>query len=232
MKRPPEKPPIRLAVAVLVVVVAVASCGGDSGGDTGAETGAGPFRPRATLKAVGETQRTAKPAFVFTVEPRPGQPNVRSATVKLPPVVLVDPTSIGRFCSEAELDSDECAGRKRLGFARVSSPAYDAPLRGPVYAVTGSGGLPRLAYLLGGPADVLLRGKIASRGGTISAGVEEVPDIPFDSFVLRIDGGPDGYLVLSRDICNGSPTAKGTFTDQGGQVSRQEIPLQADCAGG
>jgi hypothetical protein len=215
-------------IAAIACVAPIAGCGGGSG-STGEESEPA-FAPRASLRAVGGTTRTSKPEFVLRVEPRPGEPSLKSVAVELPPVVLVDPTSFGRFCSERELAADECAGRPRLGFARVASPAYGAPLKGTVYPVTGSGGLPRLAYLLKGPANILLRGRVVSKGGTITAGVDDVPDIPFDEFVLRVDGGKDGFLVLSRDICNGSPTATGTFTSQDGQVSTEKIPLDADCS--
>ncbi len=223
--------PLRtLAVAALIACATwLAACGG--GSETTTTETEQAFSPRASLRAVGATQRTGKPEFVFRVEPRAGQPNLKSASVELPPVVLVDPTAIGTFCSESELSEKECAGRPRLGVARVLSPAYEAPLEGPVYPVTGSGGLPRLAYLLGGPSELLLRGEVVSQGGTIAAGVEDVPDIPFDSFVLRIEGGKEGFLVLSHDICQGNPTATGTFTSQDGQTSTEKFPLEADCSG-
>jgi len=173
--------------------------------------------------------RTDKPQFVFRVVVRPGDANIRSAAVNLPPVVLIDPTALGDICPRRDLEADDCAGHRRLGTARVRSPAYAGGLEGPVYPVSGFGGLPRLAYLLDGPADILLEGRIVSRGGRIQAGVEDVPNVRFDSFELRIEGGGPGYLVLSRDICAASPTADARFRSQDGQVSSQRIPLLADC---
>src|SRR6478672_10666340 len=84
----------------------LAGCGGDSG--TTAPTK--PFEPHATLRAVGGTVRTDKPRLVIRVEARPGDQNIRSVAVNLPPVVLVDTTAIGKICSKAELESDDCAG--------------------------------------------------------------------------------------------------------------------------
>lgn len=204
----------------------LAGCGGDSRTTT---VPTEPFAPHATLKAVGGTVRTDKPRLVIRVEARPGDENIRSVAVNLPPVVLVDTTAVGRICSESELKADECAGSHRLGSARVLSPAYDGALSGPVYLVSGSGTLPGLAYLLSGPADVLLRGRVVSKGGRIQAGVDDVPDAPLKTFELTIDGGRSGYLVLSRNICGAEAIADGTFTSQGGQAYRQKIPLEADC---
>jgi hypothetical protein len=214
-----------LAVA-LASAALVAGCGG--GGDSDSSTVSTPFAPSATLKAVGGTQRTDKPDIVMRVLARPGDANIRSVAVDLPPVVLVDTGAID-ICAKSELESDECAGHTPLGRARVLSPAFEAPLTGPVYVVSGSGRLPGLVYLLSGPSSITLRGKVVSKGGRIQAGVEDVPDTPLESFELTIDGGKPGYLVLSTNICQGEPVADGVFTSQDEQTHEQKIPLEADC---
>jgi hypothetical protein len=217
--------PISWLLLAAVSAVLLAGCGGDSE-TTGSSA---PFEPHASLEAIGGTTRTDKPELVLRVEARPGDENIRSVAVNLPPVVLVDTTVIGRICSETELESDECAGRNPLGAARVLSPAYEGALTGPVYVVSGSGKLPGLVYLLSGPAEVQLRGRVVSKGGRMQAGVDDVPDTPLKSFELTIRGGKSGYLVLSRNICGAEAVADGTFTSQDGQTHRQKIPLEADC---
>lgn len=214
-------------LAALAAALLATGCGDDSSSEETASSE--PFAPRASLTAIGPTARTTKPEVVLRVEARPGDAPIRSANVTLPAAFLVDQGALAVFCSESELREKACAGRKRLGAARAVSPAYDAPLTGPVYAVTGSGGLPRLAFVLGGPADLLLRGRIAVRGTRLRAGVEDVPDTPLSTFVLRIDGGPSGYLIVSRDLCAGDPTANVSFTGQSDETFRQTIPLRADC---
>lgn len=215
----------RFALATGLSALLIAGCGGDSESEQPSE----PFAPRATLRAVGGTERADKPEFVIRVTTRPGDPNISSARVNLPPVVFVDAVAIEGFCSRKELSSDLCRGHQHLGSARVLSPAYEGALSGPVYAVSGSGRLPGLAYVLSGPADIVLRGKVVSEGGRIEAGVEDVPDVPLETFELTLDGGKGGYLLLSKDICDGSPAADATFTSQDGQVHREEIPLMAEC---
>jgi len=202
-------------------------CGG--GSETAASNGS--FEPQASLEAVGGTARTEKPQFVLRVVTRRGDANIRSVAVNLPPVVLGDPTAIGDVCPRRDLESDRCAGHPRLGFARVVSPAYKGPLSGPVYPVSGSGGLPRLVYVLRGPAEIQLEGRVVSKGGRIQAGVEDIPDTPLREFEFRIDGGKRGYLVLSRDICAAEAVADATFTSQDGQDYQQKVPLKADCPG-
>ncbi len=218
---------ISSALAILAVAALAAGCGGGSKSTTPSV----PFAPQASLRAIGGTTRGDKPQFLLRVRARPGDADIRSAAVTFPPAVFVDQLALGNLCSKSELKSNECAGRKQVGRARVLSPAYGGALSGPVYAVSGFGGLPRLFYLLGGPAKILLRGRIATQGGRIQAGVDNVPSTPLKTFELRIDGGKPGYLVLSRNICRAETTANASFTSQDGETYTQRIPVKADCAG-
>jgi hypothetical protein len=215
-----------VVLATFAACVALAACGGDSEED---DDSGKPFAPQATLTAVGGTERTEKPELVMRVEAKAGDANIRSAAVTLPAAFIVDSTALGNLCSEGELEASRCRGRERMGSARVVSPAFGEPLSGPLYAVSGSGGLPRLAYVLGGPTDLLLRGRIEIEGVRIQAGIEDVPDTPLRTFELTIAGGKPGYLVLSRNICRTGATATASFTGHEGQSVEQQIPLQADC---
>jgi hypothetical protein len=219
---------VKLAsAAAFLCVLLLVGCG-----DSGDEEAAAEFEPRVSIEAVGGTQRTDKPEIVVRVAPRPGDAAIRSAAITLPSAVLADQAALGNLCSESELEDDRCAGRQRMGTARAVSPAYDAPLSGPVYAVSGSGGLPRPAYVLGGGgAELLLRGRIEVVGQRIQATVEDVPDIPLDSFRLTLDGGEPGYLVLSRDICRTPALADVRLTSQDDGSAERRVPIEADCGG-
>ncbi len=221
----------------LAVAIPIAGCGGSDSTSTdstsgSAGAGGGSFAPQATLSAVGGTVRTDKPRFEIKVTATPGDTNIKSASVNLPPVVLIDTTAIRDLCTKQDLRSDRCAGHQQLGTAEIHSPAFSQPLSGPVYAVTGYGGLPRLAYVLSGPASVVLQGRVVSKGGRIAAGVDDIPDTPIESFELQLDGGKNGYLVLSRNICGAKPPpAEATFTSQEDQLHEEEIPLETECGG-
>jgi hypothetical protein len=217
--------PAAIGVAALLTLLA-SGCGG---GDSDTQTSSAPFEPEATLEAVGGTTRTEKPSFVLDVKARKGDENLKSVAFELPPVVLVDTTAIGAICTRAELQADGCADRKRLGTARVLSPSYDGALAGNVYPVTGSSRLPKLVFMLSGPATIQLEGRIVSAAGRIGAEVSDIPDTPLESFRFTIDGGKPGYLVLSRNICGGDPEADATFTSQGGQVVKRKVPLEGEC---
>ena len=214
-----------MALAAIAGAALIAGCG-----DSESEESSEPFKPSASLTAVGGTVRADKPEFVIRVESRAGDANIRSATVTLPAVVFVDQAAIGNLCSRSDLEADDCAGHPRMGVARVVSPAYDGVLKGPVYAVSGYGGLPHLAYVLDGPAKIQLHGRILTKGARLQAGIEEVPNTPLDTFEFRIDGGKDGYLVLSRDICRTEYLADLDFEGQSGETYTGQTTLQADCS--
>lgn len=216
-----------LAIALLVTAALLGGCGG--GSDSTSTEASAPFAPRATLKVVGGTTRTSKPDIVLEVTTRPGDANIRSAKVELPPVALVDAESIRRLCARSELESKNCAGRQSLGTSTVVSPAFGEPLRGPVYVVSDPAGRFDLAYVLSGPTSLVLEGKVQSEGGRIGAGIENVPDTPIKTFELKIAGGEHGYLVLDRDICRGKPMATVAYTSQDGQSDEEKVPLTAEC---
>lgn len=217
------------AAALAAAALLVAGCGGDSSDEQNATE---QFAPRVAIEAVGGSARTDKPRLDVEVATRPGDANIRAAEITLPTAILADQTAFGNLCSESELEDKRCAGRQRMGEARAVSPAYDAPLTGPVYAVSGSGGLPKPAYVLsGGGAEVLLRGRIEVLDGRIQATVDDVPDIPLDAFELSLDGGKSGYLVLSRDICRTPAAAIVGLTSQEGERLSRRVPIEAECGG-
>jgi hypothetical protein len=214
---------------MLAVVLLLAGCGDDSSSE---ESGGEAFEPRVSIEAVGGAERTDKPEIVIRVVPSPGDANIRSAAITLPSAILADQAALGNLCSESELEDDRCAGRQRMGVARAVSPAYEVPLSGPVYAVSGSGGLPRPAYVLsGGSAELLLRGMLEVVGQRIQATVEDVPDIPLRAFELTLDGGKSGYLVLSRDICRAPAVVDVSLTSQEDETVERRVPIEADCEG-
>ena len=112
-----------------------------------------PFAPTlgaSILNGSAGTSRSSHPALRVDVGGTPGGANILGADVLLPPAFQVDQANLGNLCSESELVANRCAGKNTIGTATATTPLLDQQLSGPVYAVSGSGGLPRLAMILNG----------------------------------------------------------------------------------
>ncbi len=117
-----------------------------------------PFGPKLTVRQLGGskgTRRAANPALQIDLNTRPGDDNIKSLSVTLSNAFEIDQHHLGNICTEKELVATQCAGRQHIGEATTTTPLLDQPLSGPVYAVSGSGGLPRLAFILDGQVDLL-----------------------------------------------------------------------------
>jgi hypothetical protein len=194
-----------------------------------------PFKPSMTVRQVGKksTGRSANPELRFDLRTRPGDANIKSLSVTLPSALAIDQRHLGNICSEKELTEKRCAGRTPIGEATTTTPLLDQPLSGPVYAVSGSGGLPRLAFILDGQVNLLPRAEtdtIAKNGaGKLRTTVPVVPDAPIGHFALTVFGGKSGYLVNTRSLCGKAPVAKMAYDSQSGKSYAQSVKIKAAC---
>jgi hypothetical protein len=142
----------------------------------------------------------------------------------------IDQGALGNLCSEQELAANRCAGRQQIGRATTTTPLLDQPLSGPVYAVSGSGGLPRLAFILEGQVTIIPRATSSSvKGSRLKTVVPVVPDAPVGHFHLRVFGGKGGYLVNNRDICARRAVSLVSFTGQNGLTKKQRMRVKVPC---
>ena len=127
----------------------------------------------------------------------------------------------------------QCAGRQAIGEATTTTPLLDQPLSGPVYAVSGSGGLPRLAFILDGQVNLVPRAETKTifkgEAGRLQTTVPVIPDAPIGHFHLAVFGGKQGYLINTRDLCVHAPLTEVSYTAQNGKSRTQNIRLKAPC---
>jgi len=189
------------------------------------------FKPTMKIRQVGKkgTKRGANPVVKFDLNTRAGDANIKSLTVTLPKAYEIDQGHLGNICSEKELIEKECAGRTAIGRASTETPLLDNPLSGPVYAVSGSGGLPRLAFLLNGQVNLLPRADTKAVGGKLQTTVPVIPDAPIGHFGLVINGGKTGYLALTRGICKHQPVVKVAYAAQNGLTRTEKVKVKAAC---
>jgi hypothetical protein len=191
------------------------------------------FKPTMSVRVLGgrkNTSRGKNPSLRFNLDTRPSDANVKAISVTLSNAFEIDQSHLGNLCTEKELVATRCAGRQRIGVARTVTPLLEQPLSGPVYAVSGSGGLPRLAFLLDGQVNLDPRAETKTvRGGRLRTTVPVVPDAPIGHFSLRVFGGGNGYLANTRDLCVHVPLVGVTFTGQNGKVLAERVRTRVAC---
>jgi hypothetical protein len=191
-----------------------------------------PFKPKMAMRQLGgrkSTHRATNPRLQFDLRTRPGDANIKSLSVTLSKAFEIDQRHLGNICSEKELAANQCAGRTPIGKAVTTTPLLDQPLSGPAYAVSGSGGLPRLAFILNGQVNLVPRADTTTVGGQLKTTVPVVPDAPIGHFRLNLFGGKTGYLINTRDICINTPVTRVAYTGQNGKTRSESIKVKAAC---
>jgi hypothetical protein len=192
-----------------------------------------PFKPSMRIRLSGKrktARRSKNPELQFDLRTRPGDANLKSIAVTLPDAFEIDQRHLGNICSEKELTEKQCAGRTPIGQATTTTPLLDRPLEGPVYAVSGSGGLPRLAFLLNGQVQIVPRADTRTVGdGKLKTTVPVVPDAPIGHFRLKVFGGKTGYLINTRDLCARRPATRIDYVGQNGKKRTERVKLRAPC---
>jgi hypothetical protein len=185
-----------------------------------------------TVSQIGKksTRRASNPQMQFDLTTRPGDTNIKSLAVTLSSAFEIDQRHLGNICSEKEMTEKQCAGRTPIGKATTTTPLLDQPLSGPVYAVSGSGGLPRLAFILNGQVTLVPRADTETvKGGRLQTTVPVVPDAPIGHFHLTVFGGKTGYLINTRDICTHTPVTQVAYTAQNGKTRTESVKVKASC---
>jgi hypothetical protein len=192
-----------------------------------------PFKPKMRIKQLGkrkETKRTKNPRLRFDLRTRPGDANLQSVAVTLPKSFAIDQRHLGNICSRAQLEAEECAGRQPMGHVFVRTPLLDEPLKGPAYAVSGFGKLPRVAFVLAGQVTLVPQAESRSvKNGFLKTTVPIIPDAPIGHFRLTLLGGSKGYLVNTRDLCSTKSVVKIDYVAQSGRKLTQRVKTKTPC---
>jgi hypothetical protein len=192
------------------------------------------FKPKMSVKLTSgkkTTRRSKNPALRFDLRTRRQDANLKSLTVTLPKAFAIDQRHLGNICSEKELTEKQCAGRAPIGKATTTTPLLDQPLSGPAYAVSGSGGLPRLAFILDGQVKIVPRADTKSVNGKLTTTVPVIPDAPIGHFQLTVFGGKTGYLVNTRSLCEGKAMTKISYVGQNGATRSENVKIKTPCGG-
>ncbi|HXR60860.1 MAG TPA: hypothetical protein VN732_06015, partial [Solirubrobacterales bacterium] len=192
------------------------------------------FKPKLDLALKGKMGRLGHPALHAVLSARPGDANLKAASVALPHSVFLDQAHIGTVCTRVQFAADACPARSVYGHAKAVTPLLDKPLTGPVYLRSSNHKLPDLVMALQGPNGLEIEN--AARIDSVRSGIrtsfEAIPDVPISKVVLDMKGGKKGLLVNSTDVCGRKLRATAAFDAQNGRVRDSKPVLRTRCGRG
>jgi hypothetical protein len=141
----------------------------------------------------------------------PTPSNLRSATLRLPPGLTVNPDAADgqTSCSDAQAGFGEnapgsCPDTSKIGTVEVRTPALEAPLRGDLYIGEPQPGNQYRLFMLftGFGINAKLKADVHPNPATgeLTVTMVDLPQVPFESFHLHLFAGDRG-LMATPTIC-------------------------------
>jgi hypothetical protein len=188
------------------------------------------FKPRIDLKMKGGTKRGDYASLRVVVRPRPGDANIASAQVTLPPSLFFEQGNIKTICTKGQFAAHNCPRGSVYGHVRAFTPLLEAPMEGPAYLRSSSHTLPDLVFALRGHGiEVDVAGRIDSFKGGIRGTFPTIPDAPVSKFVLKMNAGKRGVLVNAENLCKKKQLASAKFVGHANRGWRTHPELKAKC---
>ena len=172
-----------------------------------------------------------KPTLTTAIDQDIGEAGLQNAKVFIPSDIGADLSRLtpDQACSQADFTAGSCPQVAVLGSALATSPLLANPLSGPVYVLDNPGGVARIGLDLQGQLHLKLQGQLGIDNTTEFTGL---PDIPIAHFELQFNGGPNGILLSSRDICDPpAPVFHTEFLGYNGAASALDSPAAVTCHG-
>ena len=178
------------------------------------------------------TLRGKNPALRFDLQTRPGDANIKSLAVTLPPAYAIDQRHLGNICSEKELTATNCAGpgqrsaRRRPTRPCSTSPSAARSTRSRAPAACRGSRSSSTAR-----SSLRPRAETKSVGGGLKTTVPVVPDAPIGHFVFNLSGGKQGYLQNTRDTCAKPVKVKVDYTAQSEKTFSKSVKVRIPAPG-
>lgn len=162
------------------------------------------FRPALSLAVKGKPHRGGYQQLRVTVTPRPGDANISSAAVTLPPSLFLAQNHIRTICTKGQSASDSCPAGAIVGSAEARTPLLSDAMAGPVYLRSSDNPLPDLVTVLHGTGGlrIVLECRIDTYRSGLRGRCEGLPDAPVTRFTMTIFGGRKrGILQSAANLC-------------------------------
>ncbi len=194
--------------------------------------GARPFQPGFQASLTGDTKPGGHPQVNVRMTPRPGDANLRSATVMLPAGVSTDLKNLQAPCPTEAFEAVACPAQARVGTATARVSITPEVIQGDVFLVRIPGQtLPGLGMSFTGRyAQRVLSTVRIDKSGRVVTDFATIPDLPLTQLDLVVDGGSKSPIQLSPKACTEHRTWDGTFGGQGGQTAKVSAQLDCDAA--
>jgi hypothetical protein len=209
------------------------------------------FSPKLAigLSGKGQTHSGKHPTLTATVTQPAHQANLHRVRVTLPLSLALDPLNTKHVCpyqvaKKVRSGPVPCPASSIVGSASAVTPLLSKPLSGKVYLVQGIKiihghkfhTLPTLLVALRGQIALNLRSQTAVVGkGALVSDFKTIPDAPVSKFVLTINGGPKGILVITGnhiDICKKPQISSAQLVAQNGKQRKLSITMPTPCTSG
>ena len=187
------------------------------------------FKPRLSVWLFGKAQRNKNPKLRAVLRARPGDANIKRASLALPHAIFLDQDNLANICTRDQFRAEACPRKSIYGKARAFSPLLGKPLEGPVFLRSSGGYLPDLVAHLKGQVTIDLVGKIDSFQGGIRTTFKTVPDVPVSKFVVNLPGGRHGLLVNSTNLCKEPVRAVVKLKGQNGRKANRKPLVRTPC---
>jgi hypothetical protein len=204
------------------------------------------LKPKLRMRLTGRKQLTdgKHPGLRSVLTQGPGQANMRSATVRLPLSLALDPFNAQSddLCEFEAGQRVDCPPSSIVGHAVAHTPVLNEPLEGPVHFVKNVRVHPRTGRLIRTLPTLLipLRGEVALDLRATTNVIDKklvstfptIPDAPVSRFELDLEGGDDGILVAVRNICRRprGQIADAEIDGHNGKRADQAVRLGTPCA--
>jgi hypothetical protein len=193
------------------------------------------FKPTFKVSTTGRTSR-ARGAGLDTRLTFPKgslghQANIARVKVSLPRQLPSRLTTLQKACPAEVFDANPagCSQASKVGSAVADSPVLPVRLYGPVYFVSHGGeAFPDLVVVLQGYGITvdLVGTTFINKAGITSTTFKTVPDVPVESFDLKLPQGPNSALAANGNLCTARKLVMPTsFIAQDGATIKQSTPV-------
>jgi hypothetical protein len=199
------------------------------------------YTPKLTLtmSGKGQTKDGSHPALKAHLVPPVGDANTKKTTVTLPLALALDPGNANGLCEPVDAARNTCPAKSIVGSAEAESVLPDK-LKGPVYFVRGERvengrvrkTLPKLFIpLSANGVTVYIHASSDVEDDRLVTTFDNLPDAPFSSFDLNINGGEHGILAVSNtNTCAVTNVADAEFGGQNGKAYTSMVTMGTPCA--